>query len=352
MSRIIETQDIGAALAELASSLAADSLFLITDSNVRREVLPLLEAFIAERKIHVIEVEAGEKSKSLDTLARVWKTLSDKGATRRSALICVGGGVVTDLGGFAAATFKRGIRHINVPTTVLGAVDAAAGGKTGIDFNGLKNEIGAFSDPEAVIISGIPLGTLPPEETVSGFAEIVKTAMITSPEFYRTLLGSNPLEGTTELAGHILRAVGEKERITRLDPRESGLRKILNFGHTAGHAFETRLIEKGISVRHGDAVAHGILVALVLSHIRLGLPSEEIHTYLSGILRRLFPALPLGCKDSDRLMEIARHDKKNNGNGDLQFVLLSSVGTPVYDVAVTAQEFRTALDIYFDLTGK
>lgn len=352
MSRIIESSDIAASLTGLVSSPETGSLFVITDSNVRRYVLPRLDSFISGRDIRVIEVEPGERSKSLETLAGVWKSLSDNGATRRSVMICIGGGVVTDLGGFAASTFKRGIRCINVPTTVLGAVDAAAGGKTGIDFNGLKNEIGTFASPEAVIISEMPFRTLPPEETVSGFAEIVKTAMITSEEFYRTLPGFNPLVETTDLIRLILRAVGEKERITEVDPKESGIRKILNFGHTAGHAFETRLIEKGIKARHGDAVAHGILVALILSHLRLNLPSKEIHTYLSGIMRPLFPALPLGCRDSDRIMEIAEHDKKNTGDGGLQFVLLRSIGNPVFDVPVTADEFRTALDIYLDITGK
>lgn len=375
-SIIKESGDISLGLREILNKMPHKGLFLLTDTNVDRCVLPLLIDFMREENPEIIVIDAGEENKNLDSLARVWQRLSDGGATRDSLLINLGGGVVTDLGGFAAASFKRGIRFINVPTTILGAVDAAVGGKTGIDFLGLKNEIGAFSNPEAVLISAQPLATLPHSEIISGFGEIVKTAIISSRKLYRNLLAEPPLPRRNLNAAADSAVMAEcvrfKEKITLLDPKERGLRKILNFGHTGGHAFETLLLRKGKPAAHGVAVAHGVLLSLVLSHMLLGLPSEEIELYRREILP-LFPTLPITCRDCDAIIELAGHDKKNLCPSTPLFILLRSLPSenflsslsandslsannsllpsPFDAVPVSNRDLRAALDIYLDLTG-
>ncbi len=348
--RIAHTGNLAETLAAIIRDIPHHGLFLLTDSNVNRDVFPIIKDAFANEDAKVIEIEAGEENKNLDSLAKVWRGLSEHGATRNSLLINLGGGVVTDLGGFAASTFKRGIRFINVPTTVLGAVDAAVGGKTGIDFVGLKNEVGAFANPEAVVISSEPLATLPREEIISGFGEIVKTAMISSDCLYHDILDDNILSDMSRLQHAMTECVRFKVHITEEDPHESGLRKILNFGHTAGHAFESLMLGREKPSSHGNAVANGILIALILSHMILNLPSEQIYLYNDRVLRRYFSPIPFSCKDYDRLAEIIGHDKKNPSRTDWKFVLLSAVGTPVRDITVSKEDFFTALDIYCDIS--
>ncbi|MDE7437149.1 MAG: 3-dehydroquinate synthase [Muribaculaceae bacterium] len=353
-SRIIETTDLATALkCRVAACRDRDRthlgpMFILTDNNVEKLVLPALMPWVESHNVKIITIEPGEKNKNLQTLTHIWESLSNEGATRSSLLINLGGGVVTDIGGFAAATFKRGIRYVNIPTTVLGAVDAAVGGKTAIDFNGLKNEIGAFHQPEAVVISPLPLRTLPPDQTASGFAEIVKTSLISSKEFYHRCLRAD-IDNPEELFPLIVEAVRFKERVTDEDPHEKGLRKILNFGHTAGHAFETWMMRRGTPISHGEAVANGILVALILSHTQLGLPSAEIHTYATNILKPYFRGVPILCKDYPDLLDIMGHDKKNHTAGDIRFVLLNEIGIPGTDISIPAKEIEAALDIYRDL---
>lgn len=348
--RILRPDSLHAALAAVLEEIPHRGLFLLTDSNVAIQVLPKIRDVLTDKEeACIIEIQAGENNKNLDTLTHVWRSLSEGGATRNSLLINLGGGVVTDLGGFAAATFKRGIRFVNIPTTVLGAVDAAVGGKTGIDFDGLKNEIGAFANAECVIISSEPLATLPHEEILSGFGEIVKTAMISSGEFYHKVLNDNILSDMHLLQEAMAECVNFKARVTEEDPHESGLRKILNFGHTAGHAFESLMLTRRTPVTHGCAVANGILVALILSHMLLNLPSDQIYLYKDRILQRYFRPIPFTCKDYDSLAEIISHDKKNSASTDWKFVLLSAIGTPRRDISVSKEDLFTALDIYCDL---
>lgn len=350
MSKIIDAPVLMPALDSVLRQSDHRGLFFITDSNVRDAVVsPLLNPLIEKYSASIICFEAGEKNKNLDTLANVWQSLCEGGASRKSLVINIGGGVVTDLGGFAAATFKRGISFINVPTSVLGAVDAAVGGKTGIDFNGFKNEIGAFSMPEAVIISPQPLSTLPIGEIISGYGEIVKMALLSSEDFYRLAISENIIEDKTLLGKCMSMSVREKERIVAEDPKESGLRKVLNLGHTAGHAFETMMLEKGKPVSHGVAIANGLLVSLILSHMLLGLSSDEIYRYSDNVLREHFPVIPITCKDYDRLEDIIGHDKKNPAPGDIRFVLLEAVGSPRIDIPVLSPDLRSAFDIYRDL---
>ena len=264
---LIFDNDISAILSDCIRESGPDKTFLITDTNVERAVVPGLREFIERYDVNVITVAAGEESKSIETLSAVWRKLAEGEASRRSLLLCVGGGMISDLGGFAAATFKRGIRCVNVPTTLLAQADASIGGKTGIDFLGLKNEIGAFAQPEKVIISATPLATLPHKEFLNGLAEVVKTALISNVEIYNSLRSEYATAGSDRVARAARRAAMEKQRIVDLDPKEQGLRRILNFGHTAGHAFESLAARRhaedsGFPVlAHGEAVAHGMLTA-------------------------------------------------------------------------------------------
>lgn len=312
-------------LARETAALDPDRVFLLTDSNVGR-----LFDWPGIR----IEVPEGEQSKSIECLTDVWRRLTECGATRRSLLVNVGGGVVCDLGGFAAATFKRGIRHVNVPTTLLAMADAAIGGKTGIDFGGYKNEIGAFKMPERVIVDSAWLGTLPQTQMREGLAEVVKSALLSSKEIYDDLL-KLPAELTAVKVGAAAEwAARFKQGVVGRDPQERGERRILNLGHTAGHAFESLAARVGRPIGHGTAVAHGLLVELKLSERLMGLPSGTANEYERMILKRFYSALPSECHDVQVLIDIMAHDKKNLAIGDISFVLLRAVGTPVESVRV------------------
>lgn len=327
----------------------ADRVYVVTDSNV----LPLIGGILPATPR--IVVPAGEQSKSLSTVAYVWEELVKGGATRRSVIVNVGGGMVTDLGGFAAATFKRGIRYINVPTTILGAVDAAVGGKTGIDFMGLKNEIGAFALPLATCPAYGLMRYLPEQEWLSGYGEILKTALLDVRLPWGDVLDAESLHADDTLLGKIIAGcVAFKEEVVASDPKERGLRKILNLGHTAGHAFESLALKKGSPVPHGVAVAHGLLVTLIASRLAgLLTPGSDggLLQQYAAALRENFPRLPIGCGDRPELLSLMLHDKKNAGDGKINFVLLAGRGDARYDCQLTDKEADAALDIYCDMMG-
>lgn len=254
--------------------------------------------------------------------------------------------MITDLGGFAAACFKRGISHINVATTLLAAVDAAIGGKTGIDFMGLKNEIGAFKMPAQTTAYIPAFRTLPDRELLSGWAEAVKTAYIDSAEMTAEMLAADPLEiDGNDMERFVTYCRRVKTDIVSQDPTEKGLRKILNFGHTAGHAFETLMLTRDTPVPHGVAVAHGMLIALILSFELAGLDRRHVTQYVAW-LREYYPPLGISCKDYDRICELTAHDKKNTGTQFANFVLLEDIGSPVFDRPVTPDQLKEALDLY------
>lgn len=359
-----------------------DKIFILTDSNVAHIEKDLIDAILAEYPAEssggsLIVTPAGEEHKSFQALISILEALSTGGATRRSLLICIGGGMTTDIGGFAAAILKRGIAHINIATTLLAAVDAAVGGKTGIDFNGLKNEIGAFHMPRLSLFDAESFSSLPDMEILSGFGEVIKTALISSAEMTRKIYAIDPLEADSRTLHEICAFCrDEKLRIVAEDPCEKGLRKVLNMGHTAGHAMEilsmrkvgnavandtaigddpgmAKLIAKDMAhgMAHGVAIAHGNLVALILSNMLLDLPSAEVSDYARW-LRRYYPDSGITCRDYDALWEIAIHDKKNRGDGRLMFTLVSPIGTPHYDIPVDRTQFEEALDIYQELLGR
>lgn len=354
MDSLIFTHEPGAALdAALRQLDPAGAVAIITDTNVSRDVLPRLRAMSAAvAGTPAIVIEAGESHKSVATLTQVWEQMSALGMTRRSVAVCVGGGVVTDLGGFAAATFKRGIPCVNIPTTLLADVDASVGGKTGIDLGGLKNEVGAFAIPAQVIVSPVWLDTLPSGEWLSGYGEMIKHALLDGPDALAALpplaeLRSMP--GTGLLAA-IERSVSVKRRVVEADPREQGLRAVLNLGHTAGHAIESLNIELGRPITHGAAVAYGTVVALVLSRMLRQMEPDTLY-HVAELVREAYGPVPVGCREYDRLRALMNHDKKNTGDGAVRFVLLDAPGVPVRGVAVGSGDIDVAIDITRDLIG-
>ena len=347
---LIFTNNVADAIDTWVEKSKPSKLYVIADSNTATLCLPL----IAEKSdnvanAHRIVVPTGEKHKNLETLASIWTNLCNSGASRSSAVINLGGGVVTDMGGFAAATFKRGIRFVNVPTTLLAAVDAAVGGKTGIDFNGFKNEIGAFCCADAVIISTIFFATLPQGERLSGFAEMLKHSLIAGGDSYARLTRNKDIDTVSpDFLALLKESVLVKKNIVDQDPTEKGLRKALNLGHTAGHAFESYALEKGTPVPHGYAVAWGLVIDLILSHLRHGFSSETLRG-AAAFIEENYGRIAFDCSDYDALIDIMRHDKKNAGDGNISFTLLHSPGNPDVTATASPEEITAALDIFRDL---
>ena len=339
---LIFTNDVEEAIERLKANMAPNMTVCIADVNTSRFALG------QER---MIVIPDGDTGKSLATVCRVWDALEDFGATRHSLVINLGGGMVTDLGGFAAATFKRGMRFINVPTTLLGAVDAAVGGKTGFNYNGLKNEIGAFAPASDVIISTRYFDTLPVEEMKSGFAEVIKHAMLSDHDEFLHLMENDfnaPIDHNN-LLERLRHSVRVKCDIVARDPNEQGERKALNLGHTVGHAFESLAMKRGKPVPHGFAVAWGLVTEAVLSHIILKFPSEDVHL-LGNFVRDNYRDFPFTCDDYDELLDLMRHDKKSR-DGEITCTLLTHIGDYRIDQTVSPDDVTAALDILRDLLG-
>lgn len=349
---LLFTNDIENAIDAIVSQLAPNKTFVLVDTNTHRLVLPrLVNASEALKNAEVITIDAGDTHKNLDSLAHIWTMLGQCGGTRKSLIINLGGGVVTDIGAFAGATFKRGIKILNCPTTLLSAVDAAVGGKTGINFNGLKNEIGAFREAEAVIISTRLFDTLPKEELLSGYAEMLKHGLISDKNIYNALLGFDISGYDNETLLELLRqSVNVKRRIVEEDPTEKGIRRALNLGHTAGHAFESLALHRNRPIPHGYAVAWGLVVELVLSHLQLQFPSTELQR-LATYIRDNYGITDITCEDYPALLEYMRHDKKNDSTSSINFTLLHDVGNLKIDCIATEEEIKSALDIFRDLMG-
>ena len=340
---ILYTHDIVPTLDACLRDKKYDRIFLLDDTVTHVHCLPLLSTWVEERGVQVLTMEAGDVAKNLDTLSSIWQQLTEKGASRHSLLINLGGGVVTDLGGFAAATFKRGIDFINIPTTLLSMVDAAVGGKTGINFAGLKNEIGAFRSAVDVIVDTTFLRTLDNENICSGYAEMLKHALLHNAEMWADHLQQDLQHPDYEALGRLVQqSIDVKERIVSQDPHEKGLRKALNLGHTFGHAFESLALSQGRPVLHGYAVAWGIVCELYLSSILLGFPSAHFHPTVRFV-RETYGQFSFTCKDYDRLLDYIRHDKKNVG-GQTNFTLLAGIGQIRLDCHANRDLICEALD--------
>ncbi len=346
--QLIFSNNVAVELDKIIEGSNPSSVFVLVDENTERMVLPRLTSSQAIANAMVITVKAGDVNKNLDSLSLIWRQLGENGGTRHSLLVNLGGGVVTDMGAFAAATFKRGIRCVNIPTTLLAAVDASVGGKTGINFNGYKNEIGAFSEADAVIISTAFIDTLPVTELWSGYAEMLKHGLISDKQHFAELLGYAIEQNDKEhLLSLLQRSVGVKADVVETDPLERGIRRALNLGHTVGHAFESLALDRKLPVPHGYAVAWGMIVELVLSHMQLGFPSEMLQRFASYVYDN-YGAFVIGCDDYPELLRLMSHDKKNVTAGEINFTLLKDVGEVEIDHSATADEIKTALDIYRD----
>ena len=313
----------------------ASKVFILTDENVAPFWLPEVAHWLHCDSAVDIVIKAGEQHKNLQTVQRIWKTLMNHQADRNALLINLGGGVITDLGGFAASTYKRGIKFINIPTTLLAMVDAAIGGKTGIDFGGGKNQIGTFAEADEVIIDPVFLETLPERELFSGMAEMLK---------YGFIADANLLNVNMENYQRFIVRCGEiKREIVAQDPTEKGLRKILNFGHTLGHAIESHCLTTDYPLLHGEAVALGMFGALWLSVKQLGLEESILQNFENQLPMLLSEAeVALSETDIDMILGYLVHDKKNKGEKS-QFVLLKTVGNPVWNVEVESDLVKQAL---------
>ena len=334
------------ALRQTVATLSADRVFVLVDTNTSRYCLPQIADVCTALSATVMTIPAGEASKTLQTVTEIWQQLVERGATRHSLLVNLGGGVVCDVGGFTAATFKRGIPFVNIPTTLLAMVDAAAGGKNGINFNGLKNEIGTFAAPVAVLVAQQWLSTLPDDELLSGYGEMLKHALLADERHWADVLRTEPQTMTDESKCSLLqRSQQVKADIVGKDPQEQGLRKVLNLGHTTAHALETlQTARKDTTspLQHGHAVAHGLVVALYLSCAMRGFPTDKMRQTVTAI-RSHYGRPTFSCDDYDTLLDIMKHDKKNAGAQPL-FILLDDIGHPVTDQKVDSQLLYEAFD--------
>ncbi len=309
-------------------------IFILVDENTHQFCLPsFIEKLETDSIIEIIEIESGEINKTIDTCVGVWNTLSELNADRKSLLINIGGGVITDLGGFVACTFKRGITYVNVPTTLLSMVDASVGGKTGVDLGHLKNQIGVISNPDLVLIDTQFLNTLPQNQMRSGLAEMLKHGLISNEAYWNKFQNLEKLT-LNDLDTLIHESVMIKKHVVTVDPFENGLRKTLNFGHTLGHAIESYFLSNTNkkTLLHGEAIVVGMILACYISTELVGFPKQ-----LTNDIKRLFidyyGKVTINENEYDPIMELLKYDKKNN-HGNINFVLLEAIGKPKIDCLV------------------
>lgn len=322
-----------------------DRLFILTDTTTLELCWPKISHMDCLQGATMITIGATDENKTLDSLSHVWTELQKGGGTRHSLMVNLGGGMVTDLGGFAASTFKRGIQYINIPTTLLSMVDASVGGKTGINFGGLKNEIGVFNCSNSVILSAEFLKTLDDRNILSGYAEMLKHGIISNTENWAELVNfSFDNIDYQHLQQMIATSVAIKERIVEEDPTEKGIRKALNLGHTAGHALESLAMEENRTVLHGYAVAWGLICELYLSAVRTGFPQDKLRQTVHFI-RENYGEFPFTCKQYERLYEFMTHDKKNEA-GIVNFTLMGGIGDIRINQSATKEEIFEMLDFF------
>lgn len=329
-------------LNELLEKDYADSKKIIfTDETVAGFwVEHLVTSIPALSKAEIIQVPAGESFKTLEICEQIWGALSDYEIGRNDLIINLGGGVITDMGGFIASLFKRGMRFINIPTTLLSQVDASVGGKTGVDLGPFKNQVGVFADADHVFINEGFLTTLSDEELISGYAEMLKHGLISDAQHWIDLKLFDPLVRTNGIE-FIQKSIQIKKAVVEQDHKEAGLRKTLNFGHTIGHAIEGYLLMLDKAVPHGYCVAWGMLAESYIS-FRQNLLSQAEYTEIKTHISKTYPAFTLNEGCFEDLLKLMRNDKKNR-SGQLQFVLLKGIGNAVYDQAVSDEEILSAL---------
>ncbi|TDG36543.1 3-dehydroquinate synthase [Pedobacter changchengzhani] len=334
------------ALKILLESNKYSKVFILADENTSEICLPVFQSLMDDfSDFDLIETSAGEENKNIDFCIGIWKTLLDFEADRKSLIINLGGGVITDMGGFIASTYKRGIDFINVPTTLLSQVDASVGGKTGIDIDNVKNMVGTFTLPQMVFIETEFLKTLPQRELLSGFAEMIKHGLIYDKAYYEKLKTTDYL---TPSAQDIYRSVEIKNEVVTIDPHEKNLRKILNFGHTIGHAIEGySLANDKNPLTHGEAIAIGFVCEAALSIKNSGLTKDELKDIGNYILS-LYPKYEIKKGSFDALLELMKSDKKNE-DGNILFSLLETIGKCTFNCRVSKADILSSLDYYNNL---
>ncbi len=324
-------------------------IFIICDTNTHEYCLPyflpLLETDIA---FEIIEFEAGEINKNIETCVQIWHALTELGGDRKSLVINVGGGVVTDLGGFVASTFKRGVDFIHIPTTLLSMVDASVGGKNGVDLGNLKNQVGVINNPMMVVVDSAFLNTLPAAEIRSGMAEMLKHGLIYDKEYWNAFSGltNENFTSLNNIDQLIYRSVEIKNDVVTQDPRENGLRKALNFGHTLGHAIESYFLEstEKKTLLHGEAIAVGMILESYIGMKKDLLTGEEF-LEIKNLINRIYDKISFENNDIEQILELLIHDKKNE-YGTIQFALLDGIGKIAINQTVTNDLIYSAFDEY------
>jgi 3-dehydroquinate synthase len=347
---VVVTDQLESVLAASMVNFSDDKLFLVCDQNSDLFCLPLLCDTPGIEKFKKMVVPAGEEHKLLSSVEQIWLFLSRNGADRKSLVVNLGGGMVTDLGSFAASTFKRGVQFINIPTTLLAQVDASVGGKTGFNFNGLKNEIGVINQPLQVIIDTRFLKTLDHDNFISGYAEMIKHGLIHSQDHLAELRNFDLMHpDLIELRGMIARSVMIKTYFVEQDPHERNIRKALNFGHTVGHAFESLSLKQGKPLLHGHAVAFGMITELYLSRLSCGFADGILHNLTEWLLA-IYGRYQVAEEDYESFYELMGHDKKNEGKR-INFTLITSVGEVEINRNCSKKEIFEALDFFREVNN-
>ncbi len=321
-------------------------IFIIVDENSNEFCLPnLLPLIEVESTIEIIELESGEENKTIETCLQVWNVLIELGADRKSLIINLGGGVITDMGGFIASTYKRGIPFINIPTTLLSMVDASVGGKNGVDLGGLKNQIGTITNPAMVIIDTNYIESLPQNQMRSGLAEMLKHGLIAKKSHWDKFKSLTEID-FTDFDDLIRESVEIKSNIVAQDPTENGIRKALNFGHTLGHAIETYFLENPnkTSLLHGEAIAAGMIMESFIS-LEQKLISKEEFNEIKSALNNIFERIHIDESEEESIIELLIHDKKNE-YGKVQFALLNGIGNIKLDQITDNETIKRGFQDY------
>lgn len=326
-------QNITALLKTLQYSIA----YVLVDENTKRDCYPLIAPYLPSHKL--IEVKAGEAHKNIYSCTKIWEALSEEHADRQALLINLGGGVITDMGGFCASTYKRGIQFINIPTTLLAQVDASAGGKTGIDFQHYKNQIGVFSEPEFVLVDNSFHLTLSKREKRSGFSEMLKHGLIADETHWQALISLDYEQIDLDT---IKKSVAIKQAVVEKDPTEKGIRKILNFGHTIGHALESTLLGTENTILHGEAIAFGMLSEAFIA-MQLNLLDATSFKQIQQVIEKYYGSLDIEKALRNQILRLCKQDKKND-KGLIQMSLLTAIGTATYNITVEETLIDEAID--------
>jgi 3-dehydroquinate synthase len=345
-SEILLTQDPQQTLSDFLSKKDYSKILLIVDENTEKHCLPVFDPSFLQ-SVNICLIRSGEEHKTLSTCSDIWQTMTTLELDRKAVVINIGGGVIGDMGGFCAATYKRGIDFIQIPTTLLSQVDASVGGKLGIDFSHFKNHIGVFKEPEAVIISSLFLNTLNKRELRSGFAEVIKHALIADATAWNKLkTQSLDAQNWNEVIPH---SVQIKYNITIQDPTEKALRKVLNFGHTLGHAVESYFLEKGNRILHGEAIAIGMITESFIAAEK-GFITQEACEEISDYLLSIYGYVIVPAYALDEIIGLTMQDKKNE-QGQVLFSLLEKVGQANYNIAVDTALMKKSFTYYNSLNG-